>query len=194
MNNYYAEQIIKYEDIKGYCLQVEQKHAPVTRLIGYKVVPYTDGKISSEELITAYLDIDISWSPQQKVCFIYFFVLYPHSKRDGTLWFALVRLYLCPKIFNFSTKVERCGHLCPLDTFLVVVSLIGIRNGKWLLPFFTDLQYLSVQSLLTDQNVAKINNLRRYIWGDDFFLTLLALMLMVPYSKIWNISHWTVTY
>jgi hypothetical protein len=80
VNNYYAEEIRKYEVADGYCIQLEQKHAPKTRLLGYKIVPYTDGTTSSEELITAYLDIDIKWSSQQKVCFIQFAYMYLYVK------------------------------------------------------------------------------------------------------------------
>ena len=43
----------------------------------------------------------------------------PHSVRAGHLDLLLYIRLSVLKIINFVTKVEKCGHLCPIDTFLV---------------------------------------------------------------------------
>ena len=51
-------------------------------------------------------------------CHNYDLNLCPHScGGGGAVRFALVRV---SKLFNFVTNVKKWGHLCPMDTFLVL--------------------------------------------------------------------------
>lgn len=65
-----------------------------------------------------------------KLFLIPILILCPHSRGGGAIRFALVHLSVCPNFFYFVMKVEKCGHPCTIDTFLVInkLKLIPIVN------------------------------------------------------------------
>ncbi|XP_053402579.1 alpha-1-macroglobulin-like [Mercenaria mercenaria] len=68
VNNYYPEQMQKYTQIAGHCFSIDpKKHAPMSKIVVYKLVDYTDGKTEGTELLIASTDVNIDWSPNQDV-------------------------------------------------------------------------------------------------------------------------------